>query len=225
MTPKTLAFSLVLATAFAGNAHATLAQAKSFDDKVENAASIVLGKCVATKSQWDPDHRWILTYSTFQVEQALKGDAPREITIVTPGGAVDGMHQETIGVPSFNPGEENVIFTKATNLGPTVLYFDQGTYDIETADRGERVVTPRPTGAVLVDTQRGAAYEPEHARPLRDFTHAVHDSMARTKAEKMELIRARQQEQSIAGILLKYKFLIALAFAGIALATWQLLRK
>lgn len=225
MTRKLFLSSLVLATAFAGRAHATLAQAKSFDEKVDNAASIVLGKCVATRSQWDADHRWILTYSTFQVEQAFKGEAPGEITIVTPGGVVDGLHQETIGVPAFRSGEQNVIFTKATNLGPTVLYFDQGTYDVQTGDRGERMVTPRPTGAVLVDSQRGAAYEPEHARPLREFTHQVQESMARTKAEKMELIRAREQEQSVAGILLKYKWLIGIAFAGIALATWQLLRK
>src|SRR5438270_7350610 len=161
-----LAFALTLAAV--PRANATLVRAMSFDNKVEHAASIILGKCVATRAQWDGEHRWILTYSTFRVEQSMKGNAPGEITIVTPGGAVGGVHQDTIGVPTFREGDENVVFTKATALGPTVLYFDQGTYDV-----ADGMVTPRPTGAVLVDSQRGAAFEPEHPRKLQEFQRAV----------------------------------------------------
>ena len=42
-------------------AHASLARAISFDEKVENASTIILGKCVRQQSAWDADHRWILT--------------------------------------------------------------------------------------------------------------------------------------------------------------------
>jgi hypothetical protein len=128
-------------------------------------------------------------------------------------------------VPEFHAGEQNVIFTKATKSGPTVLYFDQGAYDVASGERGERIVTPRPSGAVLVDTQRGAAVEQESARTLRDFQREVGASMERTRAQKMEMIRGRKADQSIAGLLLRYKFLIGLAAAGAAIATWQLLRR
>jgi hypothetical protein len=185
----------------------------------------VLGKCVSTHSQWDAEHRWILTYSTFDVEQAIKGNAPAQITIVTPGGSVGKLSQDTIGVPTFREGDENVVFTKATNLGPTVLYFDQGTYDVAADARGEKMVMPRPSGAVLVDTQRGAAYEPEHGRTLRDFQRDVNDSIERTRGQKMEMMRAQKEQQSIAGVLGHYKLLIALAIVGITIATWQFLRR
>jgi hypothetical protein len=220
-----LALAFTAALTVVPRAEATLARVMKFDDKVENAASIIVGKCVATRSQWDAEHRWILTYSTFQVEDAIKGRATTEITIVTPGGEVGGLHQDTIGVPAFRQGDENVVFTKNTNLGPTVLYFDQGTYDVGLGDRDSRIVTPRPTGAVLVDTQRGTAYEPEHARTLGEFKREVHDSMERTRAQKMELIRGRKQQPSIASLFLHYKLLIALAVIGATIATIQLIRR
>jgi hypothetical protein len=227
MAPKSrlLALAFSAALTVVPRAEATLARAMKFDDKVENAASIIVGKCVASRSQWDAEHRWILTYSTFQVEDSMKGRGASEITIVTPGGEVGGLHQDTIGVPSFRVGDENVVFTKDTSLGPTVLYFDQGAYDVGPGDRDSRVVTPRPTGAVLVDTQRGTAYEPEHARTLGEFKREVRDSIERTRAQKMELIRGRKQPQSIASVPLHYKLLIALAVIGATIATVQLLRR
>ena len=225
MARKPILLALALATFLTARAHASLMRAMSFDDKVEHAASIVLGKCVSTRAQWDSEHRWILTYSTFRIEQSMKGNAPAEITIVTPGGAVGGVHQDTIGVPTFREGDENVVFTKATQLGPTVLYFDQGTYDVVANERGDKMVNPRPTGAVLVDTQRGSAYEAEHPRALRDFQRDVRESMERTRAQTMEMIRAQKEQQSIAGVLGHYKLLIALAVAGALIATVQLLRR
>jgi len=199
-------------------------RAMPFDDKVEHAASIVLGKCIATHSQWDSEHRWILTYSTFRIEQSMKGGAETEITIVTPGGSVEGVNQDTVGVPRFQAGDENVLFTKTTELGPTILYFDQGTYDIY-ADRGEKMVSPRLTGAVLVDTQRGTAVEPERPRLLREFQRDVRESIARTRTGQMEMIRAQKHQQSIAGTFDKYKWLILIALLGALIATVQLLRR
>jgi len=223
--PRTPTLTLLVALATTIPAKATLMRAMPFDEKVEHAASIVLGKCVATHSQWDSEHRFIVTYSTFQVENTMKGTEPAQVTIVTPGGTIGHLSQDTVGVPSFHEGDENVIFTKATNLGPTVLYFDQGTYDVSADEHGEKVVTPRPTGAVLVDTQRGAAYEPEHARALGDFQREVKESIDKTRGQKMEMIRTQKEQQSIAGVLGHYKLLIALALFGIAIATWQLLRR
>src|SRR5947207_12609301 len=103
-------------------AHAAIAVAASFDDKVDNAAAIILGKCVRTESRFDPSGRWIVTYSTFAVEKSLKGTAAGEVTLVTPGGSVGSVHQSTVGVPAFREGDEQVVFVKNTRLGPTVLY-------------------------------------------------------------------------------------------------------
>ena len=206
------------------DAHATLARAVSFDEKVDKAVTIVLGKVIRTRSEWDPSHRWILTYSTFAVEQTLKGTAPAEVTVVTPGGAVGDVVQSTIGIRPFREGDENVVFIKNTAAGPTVLDFDQGAYDIAD-DHGEKMVVPVTSGAVHFDTQRGAVVESEHARPLRDFTREIHDSLQR-RANQMQLVRERQRQQqaSLSDTLLKYKLLIALALIGTLLATSHFFR-
>src|SRR5437773_7388530 len=93
-------------------ARATLATAATFDEKVENAAAIVFGKCIKTESRMDPTGRWILTFSTFEISKTIKGAAVPQITVVTPGGQVGSIHQDSIGIPQFRAGEENVIFVK-----------------------------------------------------------------------------------------------------------------
>jgi hypothetical protein len=219
-----LAVSAAAALVVSLPAGATLARAASFDEKVEQAESIVLGKCVSTRSAWDSQHHMILTYSTFQVEKALKGQPAQEVTVVTPGGAVGNIAQSNLGVPSFERGDENVIFVKNSRIGPTVLFFDQGAYNVSAAN-GDRLVEPVPTGAVLVDTQRGMAVAPESARPLRQFEREVRDSVDRTHAQKMEMMKGRRQQTSVVSLLGRYRLLIGLALLGALLATWQFVKR
>lgn len=225
-TPLLLGAVALAASLAATDAHATIQRAVAFDDKVDQAAAIVLGKVVRTRSEWDPSHRWILTYSTFSVEQTMKGTAPSEVTVVTPGGTVGNVVQSTIGIRPFREGDENVIFVKNTTAGPTVLYFDQGAYDV-TEDHGEKMVAPVATEAVHVDTQRGAIVEPEHTRTLRDFSRDVRDSISRTR-NQMQLVheqqRQKQQQASFTETLSKYKLLVALALIGTLLATSHFFR-
>jgi hypothetical protein len=207
-------------------AHATVAIAVPFDQKVDSADAIVLGKCVQTRSQYDPTGRWILTYSTFQVEKAMKGQAQQEITVVTPGGEVGGIRQSTVGVPEFERGREQVLFVRGTRLGPTVADFDQGAYDV-LSDSGQRIVRPVPSGAMRMDEQRGTVVEAEQAQPLATFEGSVRQALDRNAKNRMALIEKRKQEQqsSISEVVKRNKLLIALALAGVALATWQLLRR
>jgi hypothetical protein len=212
-------------------ASATVSQAVPFDEKVDNAAGIVLGKVVNTKSQMDASGKWILTYSTIRVEKALKGQQASEVTIITPGGRVGTLNQSTIGIPEFHEGDERVVFLKNTKLGQTVLYFDQGTYDVMKDDRGERIVAPVQSDAVKMDTQRGVAVANEEARTLPEFERAV-ASAIKSRPQRVEMSavaeRARQQQQkngSLADFLARNKVVIAIAAVGAALALWQLMRK
>ena len=224
--PHLLGTVALAATLLATDAHATLQRAVNFDEKVDKAVAIVLGKVVHTRSQWDTSHRWILTYSTFAVEQTLKGSAPAEVTVVTPGGTVGDVVQSTIGIRPFHEGDENVVFIKNTDVGPTVLFFDQGAYDV-TSDHGEKMVVPVSSGAVQLDTQRGTVVESEHTRTLSDFSRQVRDSIERTRANRMSLVKARQRQQqqaSLTDTLAKYKLLVALALIGTLLATVHFFR-
>jgi hypothetical protein len=226
---KLLLSAVALATtlALASAAQATLVRAVPFDQKVDEAQSIIVGKCVRTHSEWDAAHRWILTWSTFTVQQSLKGNPPPEVTVVMPGGQVGSIHQDSIGIPAFREGDERVIFIKNTSVGPTVLYFDQGAYAVQTDGRGEKTIVPVPTGAVRVDTQRGTAVEPEHARPLREFQSDVHEALQRVASQKMGMMRQTNPRQAAPAQtpLSKYRWLLIVAVIGAALATWHLVRR
>jgi len=228
MTPnKLLTATLFTALFSAVSARATVVQSVSFDDKVGNADAIVLGTCTTTRAEWDPSHRWILTYASFQVEQSVKGAPARELTVVTPGGSLDGIHQSSVGITPFDKGDERVLFVKNTRMGPTVLYFDQGTYDVSNDAHGERVITPIASDAVVrMDNQRGSVVV-EQPRTLRDFVGAVHESERR--AAVMAMVKRQRQpvetKEPISSVLSGYWFLIALAFAGASLATWKFMRK
>jgi hypothetical protein len=212
-------------------AHAAIAQAATFDEKVDNAAAIILGKCVKTEARFDPTGRWIVTYATFVVEQSMKGSAAGELTIVTPGGVVNGIHQETIGVPAFHAGDEHVIFLRNTRLGPSPLYFDQGTYNVTAGDHGEKLIVPMPSNVIHIDTQRAMAAAPaDEPRTLGAFQQAVSDSMRGT-AKRMQMsamtseTKRKAKQTSVWTTLASNRLLVALALVGIAIAAWQLWRR
>jgi hypothetical protein len=222
--------ALLLAALAVPTANAAIAQAASFDEKVDNAAAIILGKCVKTEARFDPTGRWIVTYATFAVEQSMKGSAAGEMTVVTPGGVVNGIHQETIGVPAFQAGDEHVIFLRNTRLGPSPLYFDQGTYNVGVSDHGEKVIVPMPSNVIHIDTQRAMAVAPaDEPRTLSAFRQAVDDSM-RGSAKRMQMsamteTKRKVKQTSIWTTLASNKLLVALALVGIAIAAWQLWRR
>ncbi|MEA2464090.1 MAG: hypothetical protein QOJ98_1837, partial [Acidobacteriota bacterium] len=218
-----LAFAAVLALMPVA-AEATISRAMEFDQKVEKAAAIVVGKVVSQESRWDAGQKRILTYSTFQVEKTLKGAQAAQTTIVTPGGVVGDVAQEFVGVPRFRVGDEHVVFVRNTSVGPTVLYFDQGAYRVSD-EGGQRMVHPLVSTTVLVDTQRGMAVAPEDARPMREFETRVRGAQERRQRYQMEMVRKRQQEASFLNQIQSNKTLVALALLGIALASWQFYKR
>src|ERR1700682_2670318 len=149
------ALALLGTLALAPALSASIAELATFDEKVENAAAIVLGTCVKSEARWDAQHRWIVTYSTFRVAKVMKGSpAIGDLTVVTPGGNVGGLYQERIGIPQSSTGDERVLFVKNTASGITVLYFDQGTYDVRT-EHGEKVIAPPSSRLGKIDTKGG----------------------------------------------------------------------
>lgn len=145
---------------------ASVARAVSFEEKVGAADAIVVGKFISSTSRWDPTGRWIVTDSTLEVAKALKGTPAPRLTVVTPGGTVDGIRQETIGVPTFEPGDERVVFVRESEVGPTVAFFDQGVYQVDRDSSGKVTVRAAPSRLVLVDQRTGKAATAEDAVPM-----------------------------------------------------------
>jgi hypothetical protein len=88
-------------------------------------------------------------------------------------------------------------------------------------------VKPAASDAVTIDTQRGMAVPAEEPRTLQQFERDVRDAEQRRAIKnRMEMIKRQPQEPlSLWSTIVRNKFLVALAIAGVALATWQYLRR
>ncbi|MFN2442874.1 MAG: hypothetical protein ABR517_09335 [Thermoanaerobaculia bacterium] len=237
--PRSLFLVAALALATASPASASIARAVSFDEKVASAERVIVGKVVSQRSGTDPSGRWIVTWSTFEVESALKGTAPRHLTVMTPGGSHEGIRQETIGSPEFREGAEHVIFVDDTETGPAVAFLDQGVYDITRDSGGRAMVKPTSSQLILVESATGKAAsatgETSAAVGLDQFQSRIQDSMRRNeqRALQMQALRAEParsepEQVSIRDFASEHWKILLLLGLGLILAVvpflWRLTR-
>ncbi len=212
-------------------AQATVARAVPFDEKVDAADAIVLGKVVSTESAWDPTGRWIVTRSTLRVEKALKGHPASQLTLVTPGGSVDGVRQETIGIPSFRAGDEHVVFVRSTAAGPTVAFFDQGLFDVTRDARGNATVAPASSDLLLIDTSgtRAAASTAPGAESLSSLERRIETSIRTSEQRRVEMAAGAAVEpgggSALSRFASEHRGILALASLALVLALGALLYK
>jgi hypothetical protein len=198
----------------------------SFEDKVQQADTIVVADHIGSRSSKDASGRWIVTHNRFRVQQTMKGSSLGEVVVVTPGGTVDGVHQETIGVPKFEPGDRNILFLKQRPDANSILYLDQGTYAVE-GEGANALVAPVPSELVLVDMQSGKAMSRQEApKRLRDFEGAVQKVLSRSEgginqaaALKADPRRIRTRGDDFKDFFNANKAALAIAALGATLAT------
>lgn len=155
------------------------ARAVKFEEKVHRADAIVVADHVGAEVEKDATGRWLITKHRFRVERALKGSAAGELVVMTPGGSLNGVHQRTVGVPQFDAGDRNVLFLKQRSDAASILYLDQGTYEVS-GSGPTAMVTPVQSDLVLVDTVTGKAVSRrEGPQKISEFEKAVGEVLAR----------------------------------------------
>ncbi len=95
-------------------ATATTVIPPSFDELVSRADVIFDGEVTGLESQWigeGSEHR-IVTYVTFKVNQALKGDPGATYSMRMLGGTVDGRTMEVSDAPKFKVGDRDILFVE-----------------------------------------------------------------------------------------------------------------
>ncbi len=156
-----VAVLLVLLIA-AGAAQATTIVRLSVDEMTRIASDVVLGTCSSVESHWTDDHQQILTYVTVTDTRALKGRTSGSATFVQLGGRVGDDAMYTVGAPTFEVGEEVVVFLTrqsskrqlAYNTDLWLIGLGQGKWRVErdaatgqaaaTVSLGEGMVIRRP---------------------------------------------------------------------------------
>ncbi len=178
--------------ALAVNARATSVIAPDFDHLVSRAQVIFEGDVTGVKSQWigeGSQHR-IVTFVTFKVDDALKGEPGPSYTIRMLGGTVDGQTMRVTDGPIFQVGDHDLLFVE--NNGSQfipLVGIQHGRFRIQKSQNGdEQLLTGEDQP--LTDVNQLGANEKESAQnrralSLQDFKSTVrarlHEQQSRTQ--------------------------------------------
>ena len=120
----------VLFVGFATVSRATTVERLSLDDLATRSQSIIEGVVRGSRSYWSADGKLILTSTTIEVTEAIKGQPARTVEITTVGGKVGDTILHVGGMPAFAPGENTIVFAERTKGYLTVLGLGQGKFTI-----------------------------------------------------------------------------------------------
>ena len=141
-------------------AWAVVAKPLSLDELIDRSDIVFAGTAIAVESRWNDERTRIYTYTTFRVDEYLKGDGDDTLIITSIGGVVGDMGYAASGMPYFRKDERVVLFTSASSSGARgVTGWNQGRFRIQTHPQtGEEtlvrslagVTFPRPPGKEIV---------------------------------------------------------------------------
>jgi hypothetical protein len=167
----------------APSARATMLVRLSLEQLSQAATVVVRGRVLTEESRWNPAHTQIVTLTTVQVSQSVKGAPPTFVTIAQPGGTVGNVHLRVAGTVYFRPQDEFYFFLEPDPAEPPrflLVGMLQGAYRIvrDPMNGAERVIHPLSGFAV---SERGLREEAGRAAvtPEPMFRRELEGALAR----------------------------------------------
>lgn len=149
-------FILIVAGWLAGRATATTVIPPSLDDLVGRAETIFQGTVSDVRSEWTGEgaQRHIVSYITFNVEDAIKGNPGAKVTLNMMGGTVGAETMEVSDAPKFKVGDRDILFVEnnGTQFIPLVGIM-HGRFQVKKDQTGHDVVLTND-GAPLTDVNQ-----------------------------------------------------------------------
>ena len=87
---------------------------------IRKSDTIVVARAITSYTTQTPEAD-IQTITEFSVSDSLKGFAARTLRVAVPGGSINGRIKMIGGAPSFDAGEEYLLFLKMRASGDTIL--------------------------------------------------------------------------------------------------------
>jgi hypothetical protein len=160
-----------------GLASATTVIPPSFDELVTEAEVIFQGTVTNVHSEWTGEgaQRHIVSYITFEVNDALKGNPGPQYTLRMFGGTVDGQTMQASDAPTFKIGDRDVLFVEnnGTQFIPLVGIM-HGRFHVRQDASGHDVVYTND-GSPLSSTEQVGKESASEGQPiaLQQFKQAV----------------------------------------------------
>ena len=107
-----IAAILCCALAYLSPAHAASVVPLYLDEMIDTSAVAFEATCTGNRAERDAETNLVVTYTTFEVREVLKGFAPTTHVIKQIGGALpeESVQYRVDGIPTFIPGEDYVVF-------------------------------------------------------------------------------------------------------------------
>jgi hypothetical protein len=102
----------------------------TLDDLAKRSQNIVQGIVRGSRTYWSPDGKLILTNTTIEVTESIKGQAARTVEVTTVGGQIGDTVLHVGGMPAFIPGENTIVFVENSRGYLTVLGMSQGKFTV-----------------------------------------------------------------------------------------------
>jgi hypothetical protein len=185
-----------LGLAFVFPAAATSVIPLYLDEVVDTAAIAFEGVCVSNRTEREAGTNFIVTYTTFEVRDVLKGEVASTYVIKQIGGQLpDGSKVfEIQGVPKFVAGEEYVVFLAGVSSAgfSSPIGLGQGKFSITRDAQGTKVSNGRDFRELTANIaqapgQKAMVQELQKAsQPVRDldldaFKQLVRDRVGRAR--------------------------------------------
>jgi hypothetical protein len=149
-----LAFALGLSLAHP--AGATTLVRMSLTQLAQASSVIVQGQVVAQTVRLNATHTRVMTYTTVQVEKALKGKPPGTVIIEQPGGTVGNFHVHVPGAASLRPQTQYVLFLEPVAGSSGTFHtvgMMQGAFRVYRERNSTQLRVVLPLGALTTGTQ------------------------------------------------------------------------
>ena len=145
------------------------------------AADVVRVRVTSSRSAWTDEHRRLVTLVEVEVLERWKGTAATTLTVVQPGGVLDGVGQRVAGVARLVAGEEVVLFLEREGQAHRTVGLSQGVYRVVRASGSgpARAVPAELQGLALVPPP-GRVPEPRLSVALE----ALRDAVRREAAQR-----------------------------------------
>jgi hypothetical protein len=105
--------------------------ALSVEEMAQRADLIVMGEVVSVQTSWSSDHRHIYRRVVVNAEEAWKGpiDPGTQVTLVVPGGDLEGVSEKVIGEPPFVAGMRGAFFLERAGSTHRLIGLSQGFFE------------------------------------------------------------------------------------------------
>jgi hypothetical protein len=178
----------------AGNAAAATVRPLLLDEIVDSAAIAFHGTCIANRVERDTVTNFIVTYTTFEVRDVIKGGVAFTHVIKQIGGILpDGESGMVVdGVPKFAVGQDYVLFLAGvSSLGfSSPVALAQGSFSVRHDKAGGQIVMSRDVRELTAKMPRAVlpakVVDADAEVPLRQLGLDDFKQMARTYAKQAE---------------------------------------